>query len=217
MPRKCKACTSKLRNEIDLKIMEGASFTYLAKWCCDRGLQITDTALRKHANNHIEGYDPKVFSEVKKAPKVDSIANQLPDPTIVDFQAYLKKIDLDIKEAIKDEKCEKQIQSLRLSVAENYFRLSAILNQKLIDYSEGKTKFPMEQIKGLRLLFDIYTKATGLDLNVDHNKAFEIIRRYYGIATVFRESEDVLFVQEEKSDEIILINTKEKTVTIEEK
>ena len=216
MPRRCKTCTSTLRDEIDLQIMQGASFTYLAKWCGDRGLNITDTALRQHANKHIEGYESKVFSEVKKAPPVDTIANQLPDPTIVNFQEYLKKIDLDLRESLKDKNFKDHIKSLQLSVSENYFRLSAILNEKLIAYSEGKAKFPTEQIKALRLLFEVYSKATGIDLNVNHHKPLDIMRRYYGIPTVYRESEDILCVQEDKSDELIVINTLEKTVVIVE-
>lgn len=215
MARKCKTCTSTLRDEIDLQIMQGASFTYLAKWCCDRGLNITDTALRKHANNHIEGYKPKVFSEVKKPPLVDTIANQLPDPTIIDFKAYLKKIELDIKEAIQDDKCKQQIKSLRISVLENYYRISAILEQKLIDYSEGKAKFPMEQIKALRIFFDVYARTTGIDLHIDHNKAFDIIHRYYGFPIVYRETEDILHIIEDKSDDLIVVDLKEKTVEIQ--
>ncbi|NJS16205.1 MAG: hypothetical protein HC787_02880 [Nostocaceae cyanobacterium CSU_2_110] len=215
MARQCKTCTSTLRDEIDLQIMQGASFAYIERWCSDRGLIISVTALRKHAVNHIKGYKEKMVSEVKECPKVDTIANQLPDPTIVDFEAYLKKIELDIKESIETKDCAQQLKALQMSVVENYFRLSAILNQKLIEYAEGKTKFPMEQVKAVSLFFDVYCKSTGLNLYIDHNLALDIVNKFYGQPTIFRDSNNILHVREENSQKTITINLEEKTVDIE--
>ena len=206
MARRCKTCTSTLRDEIDKQIMQGASFTYLEKWCCDRGLQITTTALRKHANSHIDGYDAQIFAEVKKAPVVDTIAHQLPDPTIVDFDAYLKSIQLDYKEVLKENDTKSHLKSLELSVVENYFRLSAILNQKLIAYEQGQVKFPIEQIKAIRLFFEVYLKVTGIDFYIEHNKAFDFIDKYYGFLVASRdvENNNLLRIREGNKREIIV-------------
>ena len=166
--RKCKTCQSSLRDEIDGMIMGGANWKYLESWCSDRGLVISETALRNHAKKHIKGYIAPKTNEVKEAPKPQELPTIEPDPTIVDFDRYCKSIGLDFKRL---DDIENNVAASQRASSIIFFRLNAIADAKLKDYQEGLTKFPTEQIRALKLSYEVYSKMLGVEKYVDENAA----------------------------------------------
>ena len=166
--RRCKTCQSSLRDEIDAMIMSGANWKYLESWCCDRGLVISETALRSHARKHIEGYEKSKTHEVKPAPQAQELETVQADPTIVDFDRYCKSIGLDLKNL---DNLENNISASQRASSLNFFRLNAIADAKLRDYEIGSTKFPTEQLRALKLSYEIYSKILGVEKYIDENVA----------------------------------------------
>ncbi|MGL6341895.1 MAG: hypothetical protein ACRC80_22470 [Waterburya sp.] len=172
MGRKCKTCESTLRDEIDAMIMSGANWKYLEAWCGDRGLKITETALRNHAKAHIKGYEAPLTHEIKAAPQEKQLAKFDPDPTVVDFERYYQDIGLN-QDDWSD--IENNISACQKAASLIFFKLTAIADQKLQDYSLGKTRYPTEQIKALKLGYEVYCKAIGLENIIDENTAIKTL------------------------------------------
>ena len=166
--RKCKTCQSSLRDEIDGMIMGGSNWKYLESWCSDRGLIISETALRNHAKRHIKGYIAPKTNEVKDAPRPHELPTIEADPTIVDFDRYCKSIGLDLKNL---DSLQVNVDAAQRASSLIFFRLNAIADAKLKDYQLGMTKFPTEQIRALKLSYEIYSKTIGLEKFVDENTA----------------------------------------------
>jgi hypothetical protein len=125
--RKCKTCQSTLRDEIDSMIMGGANWKYLESWCSDRGLVISETALRNHAKRHIKGYEPPKTNEVKDAPKPKEIGKVDVAPTLVDFEQYAVSIGLDLTNL---DRIENNIGAAQKTASIIFFRLNAIVDAK---------------------------------------------------------------------------------------
>ena len=172
--RKCKTCQSTLRDEIDGMIMGGANWKYLESWCSDRGLVISETALRNHAKRHIKGYKPPKTNEVKNAPKPQELAKVKVTPTLVDFDRYCQSIGLDIK---KLDSLEVNIDAAQRASSLIFFRTIAIADAKLRDYEQGMTKFPTEQIRALKLSYEVYSKVIGIENAIDENIAIQSLER----------------------------------------
>ena len=172
--RKCKTCQSSLRDEIDGMIMGGANWKYLESWCSDRGLVISETALRNHAKKHIKGYVAPKTNEVKEAPKPHELHTVEVNPTLVDFDRYCKSIGLDLK---KLDSLENNISASQRASSLIFFRLNAIADAKLRDYEQGLTKFPTEQIRALKLSYEVYSKVIGVENAIDENVAIQSLER----------------------------------------
>jgi hypothetical protein len=163
-------------------IMGGSNWKYLEAWCSDRGLMISETALRNHAKQHIKNYEPPKTNEIKDAPKPKEIGNIDADPTLVDFEEFLKDLDLDLNNSSD---INIHIASCQKVTSKIFYKLSAIADAKLMDYSKGLTRYPAEQIKSLMIGHQLYFKSFGLQNVVDENAAikcleslgYEIIRR----------------------------------------
>ena len=170
--RKCKTCQSSLRDEIDGMIMGGANWKYLESWCSDRGLVISETALRNHAKRHIKGYKQPKTNEIKEAPKPHELPTVEANPTLVDFDGYCKSIGLDQK---KLDSLENNISASQRASSLIFFRSCAIADAKLRDYEQGMTKFPTEQIRALKLSYEIYSKVIGIENAIDENIALKTL------------------------------------------
>ena len=170
--RKCKTCQSSLRDEIDAMIMSGANWKYLESWCSDRGLVISETALRNHAKKHIKGYVAPKTNEVKEAPQPHELPTIEADPTIVDFDRYCQSIGLDLKRL---DDLENNVAASQRASSLIFFRLNAIADAKLRDYEQGMTKFPTEQLRALKLSYEVYSKILGIEKYIDENVAIQTL------------------------------------------
>jgi hypothetical protein len=170
--RKCKSCQSTLRDEIDSMIMGGANWKYLEGWCSDRGLTISETALRNHAKGHIIGYQPPKTNEVKDAPKPKEMGKVEVEPTLVNFEQYALGIGLDLTNL---DLIENNIAAAQRATSLIFFRLNAIADEKLKDYLRGQTRFPVEQIRSLKLAYEVYSKVLGIEKYIDENVAMQTL------------------------------------------
>lgn len=162
--------------------MGGANWKYLESWCSDRGLIISETALRNHAKRHIVGYESPKTNEIKEAPKPQELPTIEADPTIINFDRYCQSIGLDLKNL---DSLEVNVNAAQQASSLIFFRLNAIADAKLRDYELGQTKFPTEQIRALKLSYEIYSKILGLEKFIDENAAIATLEAIgYTVNTV---------------------------------
>lgn len=168
MSRKCKICESKLRNEIDeLLVSNNYTADYISKYATDRGLVISPSTVRRHGTLHVSGYNPSQnTNEVRK------IDVKPPKLLLIDFDEYLLKIGIDrTKIENVDEFFEENISSYQKGINLLMFQSMAILSEKLENNMRCETKFPSDEIKSLKAMSEIYTKAMGIDKAIDENVA----------------------------------------------
>jgi hypothetical protein len=165
MPRPCKTCSSKLRDDIDQYIVSGISFYWLKNWCYDKGLDITETSLKHHAKSHIKGYEQLTRThEVKEVSKSGFNQND-PNPLIINIDNL--PINLD---SLQD-----NIEKTQSIAIELHLISSTILIEKLKAFSNGESKYPNEQIRGHKIIFDIYSRSLGLETFIDENMAIKTL------------------------------------------
>jgi hypothetical protein len=171
---RCKVCESKLRFEIDKQILAGCNFNYLSGWCKDRDFNVSSITLKHHANNHIPNYKkPKksVKNSIKPIEKKSDI-----DFNIICFEAYCHSIGLepdDFKNL--DDNLEKIIYGSQKALSLLFFKNSAIVDFKLTQHLNNQSAYPLEQIKGLRSIFEMYAKVTGIEIMINENTAIKLL------------------------------------------
>lgn len=169
---KCKCCHSTLRDDIDAMLLKGAGSTYLSQWLDSRGLSVSPAAISNHAKRHIEGYTT-AKAEVRKAEDIpiDSIE---PEVTIVNFEKYCNEIGLN---PLEFEDVDNIVGATQKAISTLFFKTSAIVNAKIDDHIKGKCRYPTAQTRSLKALFELHSKAIGLEHIVNHNKALETLER----------------------------------------
>ena len=151
--RHCKACSASFRDELDEMVLNRESWRNIQKFCDDRGLSISTTALTRHARNHIENYSepPKATTVEYDRPAVEFKTDESP---YLDRLAILR--DLGFDETIFNNPTSVQYyelftKSLDRLTLETY--LSAI--GAMARYQNGQGRFPSELINTLDRLTKI--------------------------------------------------------------
>jgi hypothetical protein len=131
MPRSCFICSSPFREDVDKLLLQGESGKQVAKYCCDRGLQITQQSVSRHTK-HIDGYiAPKDrLHEIKsyeiERTKIVPTRFELPDDN----------------------------SQLADEITETYSIIITGIKAKLIDWSRGEGRFPNDEIRSLKSYTD---------------------------------------------------------------
>ena len=180
---RCKVCQSKLLSDIDGQIKAGANFNYLASWCSDRGFKVTAATLKRHATKHIEGYKgspttrQKPLDDSSKASKPQSEnrrggLSQINNPNIISFEAYCQSIGLEPHHFQDlEQNFDRIIYGSQKALSLLFFKGTAIVDFKMTQHLLGQSAYPLQQIKGLRSIFEMYAKVTGLEAVIDENVA----------------------------------------------
>lgn len=134
MPRKCLACSSPFRSDIDRLLIQGQSATEVAKYCNDRGMEISSTSILRHTK-HIEGFVPlerrtheiKSYEETCKINPSEVNPLQFEVPEIEDYPAYLAT-----------------------KINRTYAIILTGIAAKSEQWSRGETKFPSDEIRALK-------------------------------------------------------------------
>lgn len=104
----------------------------------------------------------KVSALEKKAKKLSRVN--------ASFDKYCEVVGFDLNlvsnlnhpdENLENVAVDMMIGATRKSIALIYFRSLAILNSKLEAYFKGERIYPVEDIRNLKILFDIYNAALG--------------------------------------------------------
>lgn len=147
MNRRCKLCTSNLKNEVELLILEGHTFKYCQEHCEARGLLINEASIRRHCERHMEGYEKRNLLGEDTMQKSFNI--RIEDPNVVDVESIKKELNID-SNCLAD-----AVKVLLGKILMNQVYL-VFANQ--LSYMQGLSRYPKEQIQGLNLIVDMMNK-----------------------------------------------------------
>ena len=176
---KCKVCQSQLRPDIDKQILSGCNFSYLAGWCKERNFKVTSQTLKRHAKAHIPEYNSTKESNLSNQTEITITEkgenNQL-NPHIISFEAYCHSIGLEPND-FKDleQNFDKIIYGSQKALSLLFFKCTAIVDFKLSEHLLNQSSFPLEQIRGLRSIFEMYAKITGIENVINENSAIKTL------------------------------------------
>ena len=177
---KCGSLSSEMQEEILSLYAQGYSFRYLEKWLEDRGFKILQKQIQnwiEYKNNGIKKSESDIEKSEKYQEKVER--DTTPNPVIDDPQE-LEKIrkswglpDIDVIDT-DPEACIGASQKM----AYDLFTSAGILTKNRLNlYEQGKAKFPIEQIKGMKLFYDMFAPLLGLNETVSLDSAMRTIKR----------------------------------------
>ena len=176
---KCKICESALRPEIDKLLSDNANFHYVSKWCGERGFKVTSPTIKRHALEHIENFEYKPQPTSNLAiQKNNPTDNPIADIEVISFEAYCHAIGLqpdDFNEL--ENNIERIITGSQKALSLLFFKAASIVDFKLTRYLINTSSYPSEEIRGLRRIFEMYVKVTGIELMIDENQAIQLLER----------------------------------------
>jgi hypothetical protein len=147
MNRRCKICSSSLRDEVEQLVLEGHTFKYCQEHCEAKGLLIGEASIRRHCERHMEGYEKRNLLDESTMQKPFNI--RIEDPNVVDVEAIKKELNI-------DSNCLSNVAKVLLGkVLLNQMYL-VFANQ--VSYMQGLSRYPKEQIQGLNLIVDLMNK-----------------------------------------------------------
>lgn len=151
MGRPCKVCSCSFRQDIDIEILNGQSFDWLEKYCLDRGVTVSHTSIKRHAENHVEGYTARSEGgynyDPTETPRNATMAEATPNPIVI------KPIKINNTQAL--------IAAAKTGLAEILANQIAIVKAKQINFMQGYCKYPSDEIRGLKNIMDCFEIITG--------------------------------------------------------
>jgi hypothetical protein len=129
----CKVCNSELKEEIDKKILAGTNFYELEQWCKVNGLQLARASLLRHANSHLEGYQPRIKGEPAPHPQpLLNFAESSQTGEGGETEGYAERVRSELQQVILN-----QLSIVRLAQR---------------GYLAGELRNPIDELRGLELL-----------------------------------------------------------------
>lgn len=167
----CRLCNSPLRKEIDELVTTKATGTYIRDWLLDRGEKFSLNAIYTHIKHHKESQttEEDVDNTTVVVDKVDKVI------IFSDYLARLKITETELIEIAKDP--ERSIGALQIALNLVVFKNLCLIDHQMDATLNRESKYPIEKVKGLKLLLDSYFKAMGIDKIIDENAAIETLTK----------------------------------------
>ena len=183
--QKCKVCGSELREKIEKYMVGGASPFWMSDWCKDRKLNVSSSAIETHMVQHVVGYRERKMKSVEQVTTNQITGEPLPPEPTINLDSYLAKLGLSENELLDIENnLPKNIGALQSALNLIMFKNLCIVNYQMDGVLDRTQVYPMEKIKGLRSLAEIYFRATGVDTMISEDVAFkQLDARGYQIST----------------------------------
>jgi hypothetical protein len=162
--RPCVTCKHSLRKEIDERLIKGDGYKTICTWLDTQGFKLSHTALKRHAENHIEGFIPRGYATHKKVNVKDYdippelINTDTPvDPRYIDPVALRK--ELQCPETI--DSSEDLAFTVKRFIAEILTNQLAIVLVKQRAFMQARCAYPNNEIRGLNNLVSLIGDITG--------------------------------------------------------
>lgn len=178
--RDCKVCTSKLRNQIEKLMLNGSGAEFVSQWCHDHGFEVSHTSILRHMKNHTNGFETKKGRKTNDTDDIlsDDEKAMIEDSIIVDLSEYLIKLGLNEHDLLNIENnLESNIGAFQNAINLIMFKNLAIVDHEITANMNRKCKYPLEKIKGLKVLSDIWFRSNGTDNMVNQNTALETLQK----------------------------------------
>jgi len=167
-------CSSDFREEIDKLALGNHSYSYIEKWCNDRGFKVTHMSIRRHCTAHIEGFKESAqITHIKSNaedilrdnPDIRPMVNSEVNPLIIDRSQLLKSLGC-------SENKDDLANVSKLFLTELVVNQLSIVLAKQQAYMNGLTKYPADEIRGLQTMIGIFESITCKTKNNFRSKNF---------------------------------------------
>jgi hypothetical protein len=175
--------------ENDLKKIQslaknGYSFKYIFSWLQETGFKIAEKTVQNWHKKYLESIKDdsetasKALSAINKQER-DTTANPL-----IDNPEDLERIRESWKVNTPEFYCENVNNELgdnslelttKVMSYDLFISASVVTKNRLNLYQKGESKFPIEQIKALKILYDIYSHVWALHINIHPETALRCI------------------------------------------
>lgn len=172
--------------ENDLKKIQslarnGYSFKYIFQWLQETGFKIAEKTVQNWHKKYLESI---ANDDIKAKEALSAINKQqrdtTPDPLIdnpEDLERIRKEWDIkDLNSLVKnelDEGTDWDIIASQKMITDLFFDAGILTKNRLNLYKEGLAKFPCEQIKSMKLIYDMYYQIMQV---ADRNSAEQAIK-----------------------------------------
>lgn len=178
---KCDSLSPEIQAELIALYQQGYSFRYLEKWLEDRGFKILQKQIQNWLNFKLEGVKKSDLEQEKSIEYQEKIDRDTTANPIIDNPKDLEKIrnDWNIPDIeMLDNNPELAIGASQKLAYDLFVSVGILCKNRLNLYQKGNAKFPLEQIKALKLIYEIYAPLLGVDELVSPNAAIKSLESY---------------------------------------
>ena len=171
----------------------GYSFKYIHSWLLETGFQIAEKTVQIWLKKYLETITTddnstakKALSSIEKQDR-DTTANPLIDD-INDLEDIKKKWDVPDINTL-DISPETAIGASQKMVFDLFMSVGILTKNRLNMYQNGLAKFPLEQIKALKMVFEMYSPLMGVSELVSCNSAIKSLESYgYDLSNIEQQN-----------------------------
>lgn len=195
MPRqttKIESILEKDRLALESLARNGYSYKYLFEFLETKGYKIAETTVKNWQKKYLESIastDEKITERLKVIDKFDR--DTTPNPLIddkKDLEAIKKKWDIPDINTL-DISPETAIGASQKMIFDLFMSVGILTKNRLNLYQDGQAKFPSEQIKALKLLFEMYSPLMGVNELVSCNSAIKSLESYgYDLSNIEQQN-----------------------------
>ena len=185
MPRqnfaKIETLTEKDLKKIQSLAKNGYSYKYIFEWLQETGFKISESTVKIWHKKYLESIasdDDKAKQALKAVDKQERDTTANP---VIDNPKDLEKIrnDWNIPDVeILDTNPETAIGASQRLAYDLFMSVGILTKNRLNLHQQGKAKFPIEQIKALKLLYEIYAPLMGVTELVSPNAAIKSLESF---------------------------------------
>ena len=163
---KCDSLSQEIQTELIALYNQGYSFRYLEKWLEDKGFKILQKQIQnwiEYRLNGIKAIDNEKEKSIEYQEKIDRDTQANPvidDPIKLEKIANYYGIPNNIQ--VMDTSPEDVIGASQKMIADLYLSTGVLVKNRLNLYEQGQAKFPIEQVKALKLLYEMFSPLLGI-------------------------------------------------------
>ncbi len=153
MSIECKVCTSEIKDEIEQMIMQGVSNFKIAVILKEKGMDITYASVNRHKINHMVEH----IEHIKKVSHEPSNKRNVANQFVIDAESIVTNSELlggndDYSKLAADNML---VRNLINRILKNQLAITIDLQEK---YMAGESRYPNEQVSGLKTIQEIALK-----------------------------------------------------------
>jgi len=178
---KCDSLSEDIQKELIALHNQGYSFRYLEKWLEDKGFKILQKQIQNWLEYRLTGIKAIDNEKIKSEEYKEKIDRDTQANPIIDNPKDLEKIrkDWGIPDIeMLDDNPELAIGASQKLAYDLFISVGILCKNRLNLYQQGNAKFPIEQIKALKLIYEIYAPLMGINELVSPNAAIKSLESY---------------------------------------
>lgn len=177
---KCDSLDESTQREILALYQQGYGYNYIENWLKDKGFTILRKQLQNWIDYKLEGKKVVENNTEKSEAYNSKISRDTTANPVIDKPEDLEKIrkvwglpNIDVIDS-DPEACIGASQRM----AYDLFTSAGILVKNRLNlYQKGEAKYPLEQIKGMKLFYEMFAPLLGLNETVSLDAAMKTIKR----------------------------------------